>query len=147
MGYRVRVLQQPDGTVTVIHPAMNDHSRPPGIADEAWALHCLDKTLAKRPEWQGLPSIDLSSDALPSRRFREAWTMRDGQLTHDMDKARALRLAEIHAARDARLAAADSDATRRRIRTVAQGAAARLTAITTPEALAADEPAWPTEPA
>ena len=76
MATLVRVLQQPDGSLLVIHPAMNDRSRPPGIPDDVWARARLDQTLIKHPEWQGLPAVDVQSDTLPTdRTLRDKWRL------------------------------------------------------------------------
>lgn len=83
MAYRVRVLQHPDGSLTIIHPAMNDLGRT-DPDDDVWARICLDKTLMKHPEWQGLPSVDVQSDALPTdRKDRHKWRLLAGAVSVD----------------------------------------------------------------
>lgn len=84
MAYRVRILQHPDGSVTIIHPAMNDLARPPGVNDETWVEQCLDKTMAKHPEWHALLSVDIQSDALPTdRALRHKWRLVAGAVMVD----------------------------------------------------------------
>lgn len=81
MDYRCRIVELPDGSVIVIHPAMRDKTRPVGVADDAWALRCLDLTMAKHPEWQGLRTQDVRSSNLPATRTqRGQWRLRDGKV-------------------------------------------------------------------
>ena len=94
-------------------------------------------------------------DTLPTRLYRDAWTMVGGKVTHDMAKARGLKMAEIRRGRDAVLAATDGaymraveqdntadiaklKAQRQRLRDLP--ATVNLDAITTVEALKAFEP-------
>ena len=163
MSYGVRVLRHTSGFLTVIHPAMNDRGRPPGVSNGLWARRCLDLTIAKHPEWQGFESADLLSDTLPSRRFRDAWRLVVGQVTEDLAACRAIRLAEVRRDRDARMPQFDAEwlkatgqgdaaraaaveARRQALRDVPQVAAPALAACTTPAKIAAFTPAWPELP-
>lgn len=84
MATLVRVLTQPDGSLLVIHPAMTERSRPPGIPDSVWALRCFERVLAKHPEWQGLPAVDVQSDTLPATRaLRDKWRLTGGAVRAD----------------------------------------------------------------
>ena len=162
MNYLTRVLAGPDGVI-VIHPAMNDRTRPAELADDAWALACLDKTIAKHPEWQGFVATDVRVEDLPPRRFRNAWRADGrGAPSIDMPAARAIRIAEIRAERDQRLAASDGEmlreqetggaklaalrAYRQALRDVPTVTAPTIEAVGDPDGLAALEPDWPIRP-
>ncbi len=89
MNYLVRVLSDPaTGEVTlVIHPAMNDRSRPAGVSDDVWALRCLDRTMEKRPEWGHYNATDMRVGDLPyiagEKTRRHAWRITDGRCMAD----------------------------------------------------------------
>jgi hypothetical protein len=81
MANLVRVLQNLDMTLIVLHPAMHDQNRPPDIPDDKWAVICFNKMLVKHPEWQGLVSVDIMSDALPKDRAkRHKWRLINRQV-------------------------------------------------------------------
>ena len=51
---------------------------------DGWAKRCLAITLAKHPEWQGLPAVDVQSDALPDEKTpRHQWRLVAGQVVVD----------------------------------------------------------------
>jgi len=101
---------------------------------------------------------------LPSRRFRNCWRQAGAAPPHvDMPLARLQRLDEVRAERGPKLALADiaiqraTDAYnvslasrlrdyRQALRDLPEVAQPEIEALTTPEALAAWEPAWPVEP-
>ena len=84
MAYPVRVIQQVDGSVIVIHPAMNDKTRPDGIPDGLWAQDKINQTINKHPEWQELPFIDCFNTELPTgRQQRHKWRVQGGKVVVD----------------------------------------------------------------
>lgn len=160
----LHVLTRPDGSVLIIGPAPN--AQRAGEDEVTFAARVLTRTLEANPAWAAYPvqTVTRASVAaiLSNRRFRNAWTVQAGVLTYDMTKARALRMTEIRRARDARLAASDGPmlrvqeqdkapeiaalkAYRQALRDVPQ--TTDLSSLTTPDALDAFEPVWPTEPA
>lgn len=83
MSHLCRVLQQPDGSLIIIHPAMYDQGRTEPD-DEVWARLCLDKTLTKHPEWRALTATDMLDTALPvSRAKRAGWRLVAGAVVED----------------------------------------------------------------
>ena len=161
MDYLVSVLTTLGGVI-VIHPAMSDEGRTEPD-DTVWARHCIAKTLAKHPEWQALPAVEMSLSALPTRRFREAWRVVGSGVTENLPTCRSIRLAEVRRDRDARMPQFDAEwlkatgqgdaaraaaveARRQALRDVPQVAAPALAACTTPTEIAAFTPAWPELP-
>ena len=159
----VHLLTRPDGSVIVV--GLAPKARRDGEPDATFAARVLARTLEANPGWKGFPVVTMErvtvEPMLANRRFRNAWTVTAGVLTHDMGKARALRLTEIRAERDRRLATSDGPmlrtqetgtgpqiaamtAYRQQLRDVPQ--AIDLSGIVTPEALAAFEPIWPVSP-
>ena len=96
-------------------------------------------------------------DKLPSRAYRDAWVLSGGVVTHDMEKARELKMAEIRAERDKRLAATDGvylraqergdDTEAAKLKEYRQGLrdlpAKVALDVETPEELKALQPDWP----
>lgn len=74
----VRVLTQPDGSALVIHPAPK--AQRPGEPPDAFAQRVFAETLAKHPEWQALPFVDMDRTLLPATRAkRYAWHLNPAQ--------------------------------------------------------------------
>lgn len=130
---------RPDGGVSVIIPAIAD-------MDEVRKAIPADAVAT------------LETNALPSRAYRDAWTLSGGAVKHDMAKARAMKMEEIRKARDARLAATDGPFMRAQeqvkppevaaLKTQRQAlrdlpATVDLSGITNADALFAFEPVWP----
>ena len=129
---------RPDGGVSVIIPAISD----------------MDKVR------QAIPAdavAVIETNVLPSRAYRDAWALVGGMVTHDMAKARAMKMGEIRAQRDVRLAATDGQfmlaqekvpadipalkAKRQALRDLP--ATVDLSGITDADALKAFAPVWP----
>ena len=142
--------------VIVIHPAPK--ARRPGEDDASFHARVFAQTLAKNPSMQGLASLALTVEQLPSRRFRNAWRLVAGQVVEDLPTCRAIRLTEIRRDRDARLLASDGPYTRalergedltalkayrQGLRDVPQSAGSALDACASPSMVAAYEPSWP----
>jgi len=149
-----RVYERPDGGVSVV--TLAEKNRRPAESDDAFFARVIPKT-----GLEGLPYVDVDPATLPSRRFRDAWTLTAGKVSHDLPKARALRLAELRAGRDILLAESDGpklralergaakeiaalDAYRQALRDLPAQAEAELAAIVRVEDLATYEPTWPT---
>lgn len=144
------ILTRPDKSVLVVYPA-------PQYTGDALA-----RTLEANPEWKDYPvTVALTAADLPkSRRFRNAWRLKDGACSVDMPAARDLWLEEVRAARAPKLAKSDVDAMRalekgdatlqakvatyrQHLRDITATERPRVDACTTPEALDALEPEWP----
>lgn len=152
---RVRVVSRADGGVSVIRVAPAFAALPDETEDQR-----LDRAFTlivqKTPILQGRPTHDQDDSTLPPRRFRNAWRKQLSSVDIDVTQARSLRAEEL--AREAE---------QRRSRAVRERAKARgakklgwrahldaldaiefdLDALTTPESLAAFNPAWPADPA
>lgn len=115
---KVRAFHKPDGTVAVMHFAVDD----PEIIERDTAAF-----LTAEP---GSTHEDINKETLPSRRFRNCWTKdasKLGGVAVHMDKARAQVLAEVRVKRDAALAATDGQMLRAQ-ETGKQGEVSQLTA-------------------
>lgn len=140
------VFTRVDGGVTVTDPAIAD----------------LDRVIA-RCVYPGATNVRVIDDSeLPVRNeFRNAWTNIGTALSIDMPRARVIKTNLIRRERNERLAAEDVElkkaedeanpgevnrirAKRRSLRDVPADVQPDLDAITTPGALEAFEPAWPT---
>jgi hypothetical protein len=140
---------RPDGGVSVIVPAPKAQ-RP----DETEAEFMARVALAVPPDASNVTE----TDTLPSRAYRNAWRLSGGKVEHDMTLARQMKLDELRAVRDAKLAVTDGpflraqehgDQTeierlkslRQRLRDIPQ--TTRLAEVTDPDALKAFTPEWP----
>lgn len=167
---------RPDGGVSVVHLAPK--ARLDGETDDAFiARHKAEmveraQARAADAEAEGLPgpaaaaraeadaiaTTATDKPALPSRAYRDAWTLSGGRVQHDMAKARAAKLAEIREERNKRLAATDGTylraqeagdtATLDRLKTMRQRlrdlpATVALDNIPDADTLKAFEPNWP----
>lgn len=140
---------RPDGGVSVIVPAPKAQ-----LPDESEADFMARVAQALPPDATDVAELD----TLPSRAYRNAWVLSGGQVQHDMVKARGMKMVEIRAERDQRLAATDGiylraqeqndTAELNRLKTVRQrlrdlpGTVA-LGSITDPDALSRFAPTWP----
>jgi hypothetical protein len=142
---------RPDGGVSVIFPAPK--AQLPDESDEAFLARVRE---AVPPDAKDVTEV--SPADIPTRAYRNAWRLSGGRVQHDMSVARALKMAEIRAERDARLAATDGPflraqehgnqaeierlkSLRQRLRDIPQ--TTRLAEVTDPDALKAFAPEWP----
>ena len=131
------------------------------IADPAQNWKFYPVTLVQKADVQPLLDDYEARVARDALTYRDVWTIQAGTLTHDMPKARGLRMAEIRAERDRRLTASDGPmlraqeagtppqiaamkVARQTLRDVPQ--TTNLDGLTTVDALAAFEPVWPEMP-
>lgn len=140
---------RPDGGVSVVVPSPRAQ-RP----DESEADFLSRVARAVPPDATDVVQLD----TLPSRAYRNAWVLAGGKVQHDMDKARAMKLEEIRAERNARLAASDGPHLRaqdqgdtaevNRLKVLRQRlrdlpATVDLSGVSDADALAAWQPEWP----
>lgn len=90
------------GRLCIVTPAYNDRIRPDDDTDEALLARCM----ARLPADAVNPRIT-EEDMPADRMFRDAWVDTGGAVDVDMAKARALHMARIRAARNAKLATLD----------------------------------------
>ncbi len=144
-------FRRPDGSISVL-------ICPPGMDEDAEAARLLSL-----PDYAGC--VGLGRQTLPSsRRFRDCWRVSGQGVDVDMVAAKAQRLSEVRADRDARLAAADAltlktmdsavKADQDKVKTYKQAlrdlpttAQTAINAAATPDALDAYAPPWPVAPA
>ena len=100
---RVRVLCNPDGTVSIVHPAPN--SRKPEESQTEWLNRVFEKAT---PE--GITYNDMDISSIPAdRTFREAWEVNEDLVTVNMPKARSIHMDRIRALRNQKLSTLDFD--------------------------------------
>lgn len=162
----LRIYQWPDGSLYTLAP--NAKRRLPDEPEAEFIARVLaedeakDVTLIFKPGWVRLADVDTAT--LPARRrFRAAWRWRGGACVEDVTECRKVRLAEIRADRNKRLAASDPDMMRARetgalmaetnlkdyrqkLRDLPATAQTDLDVVPTPDAVAAYEPVWPVKP-
>ena len=161
----VHLLTRPDGSVIVV--GLAPKARRDGEADATFAARVLARTLEANPKWKDYPVMTVPrADVAPmlsNRRFRNAWTLQAGTLTHDMAKVRGIRMEEIRVERYRRLTASDIRLLRARdqgdivleqklityrqaLGDVPGQATADLAQSQTADAIEAYPPPWPVEP-
>jgi hypothetical protein len=151
-----------DGTVSVIVPSYQDQID--GKRDEETEEAYLARVVARNVEVGAIPvdavPVIVAQSELPSRVYRNAWALSNGAVVHDMAVARNMKLGEIRAERNRRLAekdieftraqgagnsalAAQVEADREHLRSLTASVAATLSAIPDVAGLQAFSPAWP----
>lgn len=156
------VYEQADGTVAVVTPSERYLERL--VAQGRTRREALEMVAAKDVPKECVASCNLvQMTELPSLRFHAAWRLREGRVEVELSTALRLRLAEIRAERDRRLAALDGpwmravgqgqtgeaqtiEAARQRLRDLPNdlegGNVSEWEAIATPEELEAFTPDW-----
>ena len=99
------VWERADGGVCVTHPAPN--ARLGNETDEQFAERIRIKDIPA-----GKPHHIQRSDALPGRRFREAWRQVGGGIGVDLPSARSIVMADLRAERNRRLTETDAEKNR-----------------------------------
>lgn len=149
MNWRLVYVRPEDGGVSVVIPSPNFAGGP--------------GSLSARSVPAGVTALIVDSSELPSRRFRNSWSVLGGKPVVDMAKARVQRMSEIRAERDKLLKATDADkarlddigtqpqkqalaAYRQALRDIPLTVEAAVDGAQTPEALEALQPAWPVKP-
>ncbi len=105
----MRVLySRADGGVSVVNAACkSDIEKVLGpLSDDEYAKHVWECSVPK----DAVNAVELPDDyQLPEREFRNAWKQNDTEVTHDLEKARAIQLDKIRIAREPALAALDKE--------------------------------------
>jgi len=101
---KVRVLYRDDGGVSVVHPAPK--SKREDETEEQWLNRVFTKAT---PDGLTFKDIDMKTEPLPDRRFREAWSngTNGNTIEVDLDKAKAQVLVELRRERDKGLVITD----------------------------------------
>ena len=172
MNDEIIVFELPDGSVRYATCPYN--YKKPGETNQQWLLRAFNKTIAGNSNLAGAKRI--LNPVMPDGKalvpgpedhpvehaFRGAWRHAGGgQIAVDLPKARKIKMGRIRAGRNSRFPALDAEwmkAMGQGDNTVAAAIEAKrqilrdlpsttdLNTLTTPEALAAFEPAWPTVP-
>ena len=77
---RCRVVQKPDQTLVVIHPAPNAQRVGESVLE--FEARVFQETMAENG-WAGFPFVDLDPTQLPSRTQRHKWRLQGGQVRID----------------------------------------------------------------
>lgn len=104
----------PNGGVSVTIPSYNDGLRPEGDTDDALLARTIERSVLARKDSEGAlicrdgayhvtDSLNIPTD----RGFRDAWTLAEGKVVVDMEKARRIHMDAIRQARDLELAVLD----------------------------------------
>lgn len=100
--------QRPDGGTSIVIAAPKESLEKVlgPLTDAEYEAHVRERSI---PE-DALDVVDIDDSAIPqTREFRNAWVLSGANISEDLSKSTAIKLAQVRAERDARLTATDKD--------------------------------------